>query len=178
MGRAGSTLIFNVLKQIFNDGGFIIFNENIKLKNNFLYKTHSFAEDIPLFFGCKVIYTFANPYNVVISAHEYTNIKQHYIHMNGKWDRKEFWHKEDTLRLENNFDSWYKKQEFDLLTIKYETIYQNINFIENFVGSKLKFPKKRERKTNWERHPQKSNIEDTYRILYQKVCDAEDCKIW
>jgi len=178
MGRSGSTLLFDVLKNYRSNNEFIILHDKLNLKNNFLYKTHSFSEDMPKNCNCKVLYLFSNPYNVVISAHKNTNLKMHYKHMNGFWGMRNQWHIFDSLRLEDNFDSWYKKQNFELLTIKYECLYENINIIEDFIGEKLIFPEIKKRKTNWKNHEFKNDIEKTYGNLFKKINNANNIKIW
>ena len=133
---------------------------------------------MPLKTNCKVIYLFGNPMNIVISAHKYTNIKLHYKHMNADVRNINKWHIYDSLRLEDNFDSWYKKQNFDLITVRYETMYNNLSKIEEFINHKLEFPKYKKRRTNWLEHQHKELLQKTYGNLNKKILNAKDIKIW
>jgi len=186
MGRAGSTLMMDTISKKIKYNGFVLF-ENKKIKQNLdfkdhknivegVYKTHDLSNNIDENFKC--IYLFSNPMNSVISAHKYTNLEVHYKNLSGDWSLRNEWHLYDSLKLEQNFDSYYKKQNFDLITVRYETLYNNIDIIENFLGLKLTFPSKIERRTNWKNHKFSEELLKTYGNLWRKIKNADDIKVW
>ena len=177
MGRAGSTLIHDVLKREYHDEGFIMPERDTKLKYNCLYKTHSFAYQIPK--DSKVIYMFANPYNVVISSHIHTNLPLHYEHLQGLWHKHSQWMDFDSLCLEDNFDSFFAGQfQGELMTVKYETLKDHTKDIEDFLGKKLTWPPIVPRRTDWKTHEYADRINLTYRRLYAKWLEAPEIEIW
>jgi hypothetical protein len=192
MGRCGSTLIWfvlgskeyyshnlpsNCLFAIFEKDSIVQYGQGKidKLEDNFIYKTHSLPH---INENCLAVYLFANPMNVVISAHLQSFIKQHYFHFGGLYEERQNYHLKDTLKLEENFDAWYQKQTFPLITLRYETLYKNIPLLEDFLERKLPFPKETIRKTNYLDHIYKNDLEQTYKSLYTKILHAEDAKIW
>jgi hypothetical protein len=180
MGRSGSTLLNDVIAKVYKDRGFIIFHElqsGMKLKRNSLYKTHSHAQFLPKG-DVKVIYLFGNPMNVVLSTYERTNLPQHFRHMDGDWENRDYYLEKDVLRLEENFDSFYQLQQFDLMTLRYETMYDHLKEIENFVCCHLKFPSFKKRKTDWRTSEFRSQLERTYGMFNQKIEKSEDIKVW
>jgi len=176
MGRAGSTLMFEVVCQKYRNGNFVIFDRKRSLLDDWAYKTHSLPDFIPD--NAKVIYLFTNPMDCIVSAHKYTNMQQHYIHLGGDWDNHEKWLEQDTLRLEKNFDAWYRPQRFELMTLRYETMFDYIDEIKGFCQAQLNFPPRRERRVDWSQHESAAKLLDTYRGLDEKVANAKDMMLW
>ena len=82
------------------------------------------------------------------------------------------------MKLAENLDSWHRSHEFDLLTLRYETLFDNGAAIEEFVEHKIVMPEFRNRKANWEEHPAADRIGRTYVELNETINRAEDARIW
>lgn len=134
-------------------------------------------------FDGKVIFLFGNPMNAVISMIERTknNQKLHFEHMGGDYNRRLWWDTEDVLRMEELFDDWYRSHPFAMISARYETLWNpsSLRLLEDFLELDLSdFPKKQERKSNWEKHLAANNIYETYKRLNSKIESAKDIKIW
>lgn len=163
IGRCGSTLMTKFLIK--------------KLGDEVVFDVH--ARDFVEFKG-KVIFMFGNPYNSVVSAHtRIKKLKLHYEHMNGDYSRMSMWPLEDTLCLERVFDDWYHPHQFEMISVRYETMWNHLDEIGNFLDVDFSnFPIKLPRKTDWHSHRESANIEKTYKRLKSKIDSAEDIKIW
>jgi len=183
MGRCGSTLLFKALGANFDR---IKFDKDLKsiYDDGTLVKTHDFALDEMQ--NYKAIYLFGDPRDVAISAHTKgkVNTNKHYSHMHASMNYKKargrdqsFFNK-DTLRLSDNFNSWYKQQSCPLITIKYETLYDNLDVLNDFLGFEVILPPHRQRSTNWSTHPKSKILSETYEKLIKQIEAADQIKIW
>lgn len=181
MGRCGSTMLYNSLKSHFSQDRF---EKDLKkeYQSGILIKTHDFA---PLVLkNCRAIYIFGDPRNSVISAHTKgkIDIPRHYVNMHSQYSRaivkRSLFANTDTLRLSDNFHSWYRQQSYPLLTIRYEDLYDNLDILYDFLGFKFNLPAKKDRDTNWKKHPKSDQINDTYRVLYTEVQAVPAIKKW
>ena len=162
-GRCGSTIMTEYLIK--------------KTKEDDVFGVH--ARDFVEFNG-KVIFLFGNPMNTVISTHRrIPNLELHYEHMGGDYPMRAFRFIRDTLGIEKLFDDWYRKHNFKLMTVRYETMWENLNKIGYFFDLDFSdFPKKRKRLTDWRKHPNKVEIRKTYSRLNSKIESARDIAIW
>jgi len=128
----------------------------------------------------KFIYLFGNPMNIVCSVdlkgHRF--VDQHYLHLHSDPALHPKWQDRDTMKLAENLDSWHRSHEFDLLTLRYETLFDNGAAIEEFVEHKIVMPEFRNRKANWEEHSAADRIGRTYAELNETINRAEDARIW
>jgi len=180
MGRCGTTLLYNTIR----DHNEFIVNLN-SLDNMIKYnciKTHSLAP--PILTDAKVVYLFGDPLDIVLSSHDSTkvNIKKHYEHLNCNNDFTESimpnFILHDTLNLELNFDSWYCPHNYPVLTIRYETMWDNLDMLYNFLGTKISLPPKQKRTVRNTSYWENKKLHNTYTALIEKIYNADDVKIW
>jgi hypothetical protein len=209
LGRCGTTLLFDTLVNKLNFGGFIVDISNdtlakeydtlgqndlakfwydyprIQWKSGHVYKTHDFAPKNLQ--NIKVVFLFGDPRNIVLSAHNVSPeefiLPLHYKHMHADFSKRSKYLIKDVLRLEENFDSWYKSQNFPLITVRYEKLYKNVDMLEAFLNQSLQLPPYKERRFSWEALTATSSfgkhlICKTYQSLITKINNAEDIKIW
>lgn len=182
MGRCGTTLLYKHLRMKHDFVRDIANLNNQDFNNYMVIKTHDFAaETLPE--GSRVIYLFGDPIDIALSAHNArkVNIEGHYANLHGDFGMKKNFDSQDTLRLEMNFDSWYKKHSYPVLTLRYEKMWNHIDTIKEFVdweGFHLPEYKPRVRKNtkSWEANIIK--MEETYGSLTKKINTAEDAKVW
>ena len=135
----------------------------------------------------KVIFLFSDPVEIVLS------VKKRELDVNYKWieehfknlksdirDYKDIYNK-DALNLERMFDKFYQNQKFNLLTLRYENISQNIGIISNFIGKEFRLKDHyvaRKPRIDSVSSDNKKSLRLTYGGLSEKINNAEDCKIW
>lgn len=181
LGRCGTTMLFNAIRQKNEFVRDLANLNNPDFEQFQAIKTHDFAPDqLPPHTKC--IYLFGNPIEIVLSAHgEKVNHDEHYLNLHSSPSKKNKFAWEDTLGLETNFDTWMQPQKYPLLTLRYETIWQNIGLINEFIGFQIGLPEQIERQTNINKPIHSHHIhtiKKTYAPLEQKINQAPDAKIW
>lgn len=186
LGRCGTTLVFN---SIITNHFYLGHNGVIQIQNysgvfskDYVYKTHDYPA-VSTLENAKIVFMFGNPYNTILSTHYHINMfgVLHHRHLGSKMYKTNddiFYN--DTLDLGRLFDSWYKPQNFDFLSVRYESLYDK-NTIENlsdYLGFNLKLFPYKPRSTDWNIHPMKEELIKTYGDLYDKIEKAEDVKLW
>lgn len=182
LGRCGSTLLFeNLDKFVFKS-----FLRDIKYTpNEAIIKTHDYPpNNLPYY--CKCIFLFGNPYDIVTTSYKkiitQEEGEQHFLnfHVDSSKEYQEQILNKDVLQLEKLFDAWYQKQNYPLLTLRYETMWDHIDDIRKYVDdSTFDLPPKRERKVYKEcENMDVESMKQTYLSLYNKIQNAEDFKIW
>ena len=185
MGRCGTKLICDSLKKsgIFENRRFLDrFNQQEEYLNGFYYKTHDYPPDnLPA--NVKLIYMFGNPMNSAISAHKQINKwgYLHHYHLNSnmyKFNNDIFY--DDTLLLHKHFDAWYKEQNFEFISIKYEALYdtETIEILNRFLGFELNLIPFAKRETDYKTHSHKEDLIKTYAALNAKIEKADNVKVW
>lgn len=181
LGRCGTSLMyFGLRQQGLGDGSMIVKWEDADFKNGNIYKTHAPApEDLPE--NAKVIFMFGNPMNSVLSVQSKFSgefLEHHYRNLWADVSEHDKIFEKDTLKLEENFDSWYKEQNFQMMTLKYETMFNHLDEIREFIGWDAGFPPKRSRSTNYDNHPKKGQLDATYKSLSDKIDAADEVRVW
>lgn len=187
LGRCGTTLICDSLKRtgmgVYENNYFLDrFHQQEEYTNGFYYKTHDYPPDY-LPSNVKLIYMFGNPMDTAISAHKKINEwgYLHHYHLNSSLYtfNDELFYK-DTLLLHNHFDAWYKSQNFEFISIKYDALYnaKTIESLNRFLGFQLSLKPFVNRESDYKNHPHRENLQKTYSKLNKKIENAENVKIW
>jgi len=189
LGRAGSTLLYNSILEIigYHFGEPMLINnlDDCEYQKGAIYKTHDFPPDNPPNHA-KFIWTFADPYEIVISVLKQeqkegvNRIKKHFKHLNGNFNRYDDIFDYDAMRLEEHFDRWYSEQSFDLLTIKYKSMWNYQNQLSQFVGSYIDLPTFNDRGERFKQldKERQDKLVDTYSELHNKIEEANKFKRW
>lgn len=181
LGRCGTSLVyFGLRQQGLGDGSMVIDWGDVDFKDGYIYKTHAPApETLPD--NVKVIFMFGNPMNIALSVQQKFSgefLKHHYRNLWADSSEHDKIFEKDTLNLEDNFDSWYKEQNFQMMTLKYETMFNHLDKIREFIGWNADFPSKISRSTNYDNHPKREELNKTYKSLSDKIYSADEVKIW
>jgi len=185
-GRCGTTLLFNALStsgHLLHDIFFINrFDERRPYYKGICSKTHDLPPPI-LPPHVKVIFLFGNPMNAALSAFNAfpKHPDVHFKHIDSPYtDERHLFYCRDVFQLTKQFDAWYKPQGVGLLTLRYETLYaeQTQETLQSFLGFELKMPPYRARKTDWQTHPLRAALQETYGALQKRVEAADDARIW
>ena len=139
----------------------------------------------------KVVYVYAHPMNVLLGC--YRKIDEDYtrnwINGNPHWsawleadldqDFYDTWLSKDVLNLERHLDKWWKHQDkFNILCLKYESLFEHEDVINNFLGFPISLPTKKERNTDWLNSPYKEAMSKTYASLIEKYEQRPDYEIF
>ena len=185
MGRCGSTLLFKSVGGSWEKSIREIFVRDLReedIQPGRILKTHDFApEFLPPY--VKVVYLFGDPFEIVLSSWDkmkQKDITQHVIHMHGAVERQEHMFSEDVFRLEENFHSWHREHSYPVLTVRYETMWQNLDSIRDFIGKPVSLPsyKKRWNYLEGMTKSELTSLRKTYGRLKDKVTTAPDVTIW
>lgn len=187
LGRSGSTALYQSIGQTIKYS-LTDFQSNLnscQYNKGYVYKTHDFPPDNPPE-HTKFIWTFSDPYEIVLSVLNQENekgmqwIKNHFDHLNGEFSRYDDILDYDAFHLEEHFDKWYKQQDFDLLTIKYRDIWKKQRQLSRFVGNNVDLPIFSDREDRFSKldKDKKKRIKNTYGELHSKVNRADNFKIW
>ena len=179
LGRCGTTLIENALQP--RKCQFVRhLNPYSNLQNDGVVKTHSLPPVPWMKGGAKAIWMFGNPMDIVVSCLTATPgfIVAHCDHLGGDSSRLKEIYDYDVLGLDKHFDAWYNSVGGRLATVKYETMFSHLDDIQAFMGIPMKFSDYRPRTTDWRRHWAAPWLSQTYKILAEKIEDAEEFKIW
>ena len=84
----------------------------------------------------------------------------------------------DIFCLENMFDAFYKTQEFDMVTVRFETLWENIDKLLHVIGleSTVRLPDKKKRFAEY--IYSNKELLGTYESLSNKIQSAENFKVW
>lgn len=184
LGRSGSTYIYDSLRNHLTYSNFRFFPHwrGAGVKSGGIYKTHDFppASTKKFRYPVKTLFLFSNPYNIIVSTLSQTLpwFGIHSLHLSATTTNMRAMITEDIMRLEEHFDKWMKPQTVELMTIRYEVIPYYFKEINEFLELNIGWEKFFERKSNFLKHPNKTEIMSTYKNLYNKIAAAPDIKVW
>ena len=160
--------------------------------NGYVYKSHDIAPDwLPE--HVKVIYLFGDPVDIVFSAKQldeinltgvdsnFTSLDLHIRNLRGNYKDKGFLFEKDVLRLEKNFDSWFRKQSFPVLALRYETMWEHQDAIRDFTGFlDFRLPPYKERKKLIDNFQlsEVASVKKTYKDLSGKIKASDDITLF
>jgi hypothetical protein len=130
IGRCGSSMLISTLQE------YLLSVDNPKAKNH--YYPVEVENHRPPVVGA--IFLFGDITDVILSirrSHERLGnewIDLHNKNLNGDYENRYNYLKKDTFQLERMFDEWMRPQNFPLLTLKYEDMWENEDIISRFLG--------------------------------------------
>jgi len=142
----------------------------------------------------KTLYLFGNPMNSVISIFNRNLQHIHYRNIFNKVLKPQNMTFEyfldqgvDIFHLEQHFQNWMndnnEARNYPIILIKYETMWDNLEYIFDFLGLEKKriseFPDKKERKSDWRNQPKKirEKLLKIYTPLLSKINNSPEVKI-
>jgi len=192
LGRSGSTLFYNSLCKHLepspNLGSFSFVKdlERFKPEKNHCYKTHDMAP-FTMTNGAKMVFLFSDPIDIISSIKnvekndpELKWAKGHFENLHASFSMYNELIDKDVLKLEKMFESYYKKQTYPLLTLRYETMWDYQKEIGEFLeieGFGLEDFKGR-RWTDSLSENQVEKLKQTYGDLVEMVEEADNIREW
>lgn len=195
-GRSGST----VLTESIIDSSIEVNNPNLEnlvfrsisqeawdlnsanLKNGIVYKTHDYPPSSYSNENLKMLYTFADPVDVVLSLLRLFDekgeewIKLHYEHLGVSYtDTFNQIISEDQLNLEKHLNKWLNEKRIPIAFIRYESMWNHQDDISDFLGFKVMLPEFRNRKSSKENDLNViEEIEKSYKQLRENISRLDD----
>lgn len=165
LGRSGSTMLRDCLD-----------HHGLEIGKDF---PHAYPFELPK--DAKVIFIYANPIDIVLSVRKiplgwqinhYRNLKADINFYDNTLDF-------DVLNLGRMFDAYNQKQEFELLMVKYEKLWDVKDEICKFVGKEISLPEHKERWDGFSTltDEEKIRIAKTYRPLINRMSELPNIKI-
>lgn len=195
-GRSGSTVLTkSILKSIVRD---ITFSDSklvkssfsreawdlneINIKSGAVYKTHDYPPiEVPEG-NFKMLYTFANPIDVVTSIKRLKNekgmkwINDHFDHLkvdNADIDKID---QQDILKLESHLNTWVNETRFPVMFLNYETMWDYQSEISEFLGFTFELPEFKKRISNVDKDEETySMLQETYSSLIHRIAELDNC---
>lgn len=189
MGRSGSTLVHNAtvrgmakarfgsLWRFGEEGvrGWAFKPEHTEFRAGVVYKTHALRESVPDDANVRVIFVFGTASTAVLSVLSIADrfspewVSAHFDNMNAQGTLTEL-PTRDVLRLEEQIDSWHTPGPQDVLAVKYDTLWTNVDAISDFVGYEVRLPPRRPRAKPADRAAAlASEVKQTYKRLDEKI---------
>jgi len=155
---------------------------NTNLKNGIVYKTHDYPPSIYQNSNLKMLYTFADPVDVVLSLLRLFEekgeewMKLHYKHLGvsytNSFDQIIY---EDQLQLEKHLDSWLNEARIRVAFVRYEKMWDHQDEISDYLGFHIELPEFRERKASKENDFENiETIESSYKSLREKISKLDN----
>ena len=174
--RCGTTLMFGAL------AGLSIGGTTPKDYEGDVTKTHSFR---PGRFTevTKAIFMFGDPVAAIVSTKKRRMTPGHFRNCGAADLDPETTDifSQDVLNYEKMFDAWMRRQPFDLICVRYETLHENAQVIASFFDDRYLYLKpKQPRRTTTDDVSEEdlATIRSTYEKLARKVERAADVTIY
>lgn len=154
----------------------------INLKRGAVFKTHDYPPQEMPKSDFRMLYTFANPIDVITSIKRLKNdkgiewIKSHLDHLKVPGADVNKIEEDDILGLEKHLNSWLEETRFPIMFLNYENMWNYQAEIGDFLGIKVEFPEFKKRKSNANKNSENyKKLEKTYGSLIQKISELENC---
>lgn len=155
--------------------------ETSKIKNGLVYKTHDYPPENYRLNNIRMIYTFANPIDVVYSLMRLYELRgvewmnEHHRHLNAPVSNDFNITEVDQLHLEHHLESWLSEKRVPIAFVRYETMWDYEEKISDFLGFKIEFPPYKKRKAKYGKEMDiKNQIKYSYSKLIDKVDSLDD----
>ena len=131
----------------------------------------------------RAVFLFGDPVASVISTRKRRWTKQHFENCGVPEVNPETAdiYGADILGYERIFDAWTRRQSFDLLCLRYEMLYQNLEILSQFFGRHVFIPPYRPRRTDCNLGTSEHNllkIQKNYSRLIEKIKHAPDAMVF
>ena len=144
-----------------------------------LYKTHDLPEFLPREARAKVLFTYRKASDVALSIADRRTERgekwfvRHRIHLRGEGDFEAFLGK-DSLGLETQVDRWSEAPGLDVLGLRYETLWDHLAELEDFLGFRVRLPAQRGSRRSPAPTPHSDALAQTYAALDRKIAAMPD----
>ncbi|MEM7634648.1 MAG: hypothetical protein AAF299_08810 [Pseudomonadota bacterium] len=164
MGRSGSTLCTNAIADAVAKRSFGVKGRwarkitraeawdltEDRLAANKVYKTHALASELPSSFSGRVVFVFGLASDAALSVvsckHRYGDawIREHFRHLRAIGSFEELGER-DVLRFEEQVDGWSTLTGHDILALRFDSLWDNVGTLSEFLGFDIVLPEKRAR---------------------------------
>ena len=144
-----------------------------------VYKTHDLPYELAEHGSLKVVFLYGRPSDSIISVmgryktHGMDWVDRHFAHMHATGSYDELLHR-DVLRIGEQIEAWSKARNANILGIRYETLWENVGVLNEFLGYKIQLPEKKTRQSVNADVDTVRLARRTYASLDQKVANLPD----
>ena len=117
-----------------------------------VYKTHALADELPRGCSAKVVFLFSAASESALSVYSCRDrygdawIAEHLAHMGADGNFDELGDR-DILRFDRQIESWLSGEHDNVLGLRYETMWDNLNVLSDHVGFTVGLPPRQPRKS-------------------------------
>lgn len=189
-GRSGSTMVYKSVcqsmtmarfgrhKKFVCDNAWNLQGE--KFSSGIVYKTHDFPTESISMHNLRTIFVFGSPIDAVrsvIKQNELLGAKwtdRHLKHLKARGTLDEIW-TSDILGLERQLESWTTTQLGSVLCVKFDSLWDNISQISDFIELDFCLPPKKARTSGKLDEKSEALLAKTYSHMEKKVADLPPC---
>lgn len=137
-GRSGSTVLAESL-------GDVLWITDLRQMPEGIYKTHDYPSDV----DAKIVYTFANPLDVIASVIKMSR-KKHWLNLHCQHMRVPYFdisdiYREDKLHLEDHLNAWLGVE--GVCFARYEAMWDYQQELSDYLGVQVSLPAYRPRES-------------------------------
>lgn len=198
MGRSGSTLVWDALRQAFaahRSGGWFegpltrLVSEQawdlgtVRFVPGVVYKTHGLAEELPDESGARVVFLFGSATDAALSVLSCKTrygpdwIAEHFRHLRASGGFSEL-AKRDVLRFSDQLDGWIGKSGTPRMILRYDSLWDHEQTLSEFAGVRVKLPIRRARLgATAADESTRARYLETYAALDEKIAAMPDCQV-
>lgn len=166
MGRSGSTLIFEAVaehlaRDLFSSPAFALKRvvrgfawrlDEDPIIQGVVYKTHDLSRNLTPNVPLKAVFVFCAASDSVLSVRRCYEkfgaawVDEHFEHLRADGDFEELLER-DVLRIADQIDCWTQEDRFDVLALRYETLWQQEETLSDYLGFRVRLPPRRTRQS-------------------------------
>ena len=119
--------------------------KDARFRRGGVYKTHDFPHHLSVATPVRVVFLYGRPSDSVLSlirCHDSKGaawIQRHFAHMHADGDYSELLRR-DVLRIGEQITAWRTAGNADILGLRYETLWENVEVLSDFVGFRVTLP--------------------------------------
>mgnify|MGYP000376599373 CR=1 FL=1 len=196
MGRSGSTLVWNVLRQamaevrfprpLYAHGLRLVSDQawdldRTHLASGVVYKTHGLARELPDCSGAKVVFLFGSATDAALSVLACRDrygahwISQHFEHLRADGPFEDLGRR-DVLRFGEQLDGWIAKSGTHRLILHYDALWDHMQTLSNFAGVPVRLPPRRPRSGSTSADAgTRARFAETYAALDARIASLPVC---
>lgn len=198
MGRSGSTLVWDALRQAVTLERFpgLLQRQGLRLVSDqawnlsrarfapgVVYKTHGLADELPTDSGARVVFLFGSATDAALSVHACRDrygerwIEQHFEHLRASGPFEELGAR-DVLRFSEQLDGWIGKSGTERLILHYDALWDHVDTLSEFTGASIKLPPRRARGGAAAAHTEtRARFAQTYAKLDARIAAMPLCQV-
>lgn len=146
----------------------------------YVYKTHAPADELPADFDGRVVFLFGKASDAALSVISCRDrygedwITEHLQHLRATGTIEELCD-HDILQFDKQIETWTNVERHDVLSLRYETLWDNVDVLSKFLDFEVELPERRTRTAyNLIDTETVDRVRQTYEYLDNKIAAMPD----